>query len=188
MAGGLPFESLLELDAMTLLETDRSVLAFGTQPETFRWREASGRSRRYTPDILVTTGFGQVYREVKPWRRFRQDPTLNGRHEAIVAECKARNAGFEIWTCDEIRREPRLSNARSVLAEGRQVGDTVAEGAVRTVLPRCATLSNLAASSGLPPLRALRAILRLVALGEAEIDLDVPFGSSTRILHGRTGR
>jgi hypothetical protein len=188
MAAGMPFESLLELDALTILETDRSVAAFGTQPETFRWRDHRGRMRRYTPDLLIATALGRVYREVKPRERYRRDPTLGGRHGRIVEECEARHAGFGIWTCDDIRREPRLSNARAVLAEGRRVGDPAAEGSVRLHLQGCATVGALAGAAGLPPSRALQAVLRLVAMGDAGIDLDERFAPETRVFNGGAGR
>ncbi|MGY2051818.1 TnsA endonuclease N-terminal domain-containing protein [Methylobacterium sp. JK268] len=183
MAALIPFESLVELDALVVLEADCEVLQFGAQPVTFQWHDAGG-DRRYTPDLLVVTALGCTFREVKPARRLARDPTLRGRRRRIEAECAARGADFEVWTDKEIRREPRLSNSRAVLSEGRRVGDAWAEERVRAAMPNCATVGELAWAGGLPPVRALRAVMRLAALGEAGLDLDAPLGPSTRILAG----
>ncbi len=179
------FESLLEADALTLLEVDVAVVSYETQPLTLRWRDGAMRRRRYTPDLLVTTGHGLTYREVKPGRRYLRDPSLGGRRDRIEAECAALGANFEVWTDADIRREPRLSNARAILAEGRRVGDAWAEARARVLLPACATVGELARAAGLPPSRALRAVMRLAALGEAGIDVEAPLGPATRIQGGR---
>lgn len=187
MGAPVPFESLLELDALVLLEVDWKVVQFATQPVTFQWRDA-GRVRRYTPDLLVVTALGRTFREVKPARRLARDPVLRGRRERIEAECAALGADFEVWTDKDIRREPRLSNSRAVLSEGRRVGDALAEQRVRAVLPRCATVGEAAWAGGLPPVRALRAAMRLAARGEVGLDLDLALGASTRILAGGASR
>jgi hypothetical protein len=102
----VPFESLLEADLIELMERDREVAAYFAQPETFRWREKSGRARSYTPDFLVVFSNGlRCFREVKPSDRYARDPTLRGRRSQIEHECAVRGAAFEVWTEKEIHRQ-----------------------------------------------------------------------------------
>ncbi len=46
------FESSLEQDFLLILEFDRGVNRFASQPITIRWK-VDNRQRRYTPDVLV---------------------------------------------------------------------------------------------------------------------------------------
>ena len=55
----LPYESLLERDALLLLDLDPDVARFTAQPETFVWTEGS-RQRRYTPDVRLETTNGEL--------------------------------------------------------------------------------------------------------------------------------
>jgi hypothetical protein len=93
------------------MEQDEGIIAYYSQPETFRWHEASNKLRRYTPDFLVIHSDGQrVYREVKLRKRIDRDATLGGRRARIEMECSARGASFEVWTENEIRQNtfPRV--------------------------------------------------------------------------------
>ncbi len=122
--GGLvPFESLLEGDLIMWAAEDPDVVEIRAQPETFRWVDsATGRRRRYTPDLLVTLRDGSnVYREVKPHAVLVRDPGLKGRRRQIEAECRARGAGFEVWTEREIRQAPagRMRLRPATLDEAR---------------------------------------------------------------------
>lgn len=95
----VPCESALEVRACAAMERDPGIAVFRPQPETFRWRDAEGRRRRYTPDFLVEHADGaRSYREVKPSRVLARDPTLGGRRSEIEAECARRGASFVIWT------------------------------------------------------------------------------------------
>lgn len=86
-----------------VMRDDDDVVSFRGQPETFVWREASGRRRQYTPDFLVSLADRRmVYREVKPLEILLGDPSLKGRILDIRRECAERDATFEIWTEDEI--------------------------------------------------------------------------------------
>lgn len=128
----VPFESLLEGDLIMRAAADPDVVSLRAQPETFRWLDgATGRRRRYTPDLLVTLRDGsKVYREVKPYALLVRDPELKGRRRRIEAECLARGATFEIWTEYEIREardRPALLRA-ATLEEARRHAEAFAAG------------------------------------------------------------
>ncbi|MDH7970657.1 hypothetical protein QH494_00530 [Sphingomonas sp. AR_OL41] len=185
----LPYESLLERDALLLLDFDPDVAQFGVQPETFVWTEA-GRQRRYTPDIrLETVGGAVIYRQVKLATRLAADPTLGGRLPAIEAECAARGARHEMWLDTDIRRQPRLSNVRRLRAT---VAVLAAENldAIHTIITRLPIPSNLGAAAealGGRPVH-VNIVLGLVAVGELAVDLDRPLDDDTVLMRGRNAK
>ncbi|NYI24822.1 hypothetical protein EWH08_18705 [Sphingobium indicum] len=185
---GLPYESLLERDALLLLDFDRDVAHFSVQPETFVWTEA-GRQRRYTPDIRLEMADGKIiYRQVKLATRLAADPTLGGRLPAIEAECAARGGRHEMWLDTDIRRQPRLSNVRRLRAA---VAVLAAENlpAIRTIithLPFPLTLGATAAALGGQAVHT-NVVLGLVAIGDLVADLDRPLDENAILMPG-TGR
>lgn len=188
MQGDVPYESLLEADLVTVLCVDPELDGFWAQPEVFRWRQ-DGKARRYVPDFLIlTTAGARAYREVKPLRRLRKDPSLGGRRPAIEAECARRGATFETWTEDEIRRSPRLENAREILCHAGPVWDEPALAALRRTI-QAGTLPGTAGAllraAGLGP-DAFGTLLGLVALDELRIDLDQPLSLRSRLVGRRT--
>lgn len=184
-ADGLPYESLLERDALLLLDFDRDVARFSVQPETFVWTEA-GRQRRYTPDIRLEMADDRViYRQVKLATRLAADPTLGGRLSAIEAECAARGAQHEMWLDTDIRRQPRLSNVRRLRAA---VAVLAAENlpAIRTIithLPSPSTLGAAAAALGGQAVHT-NVVLGLVAIGDLVADLDRPLDENAVLMPG----
>jgi hypothetical protein len=116
-------ESTLEHDFLTLLEYDRRVEQYASQPITLRWRDAEGR-HRYTPDVVVsytdiavrsdptlrTTLFEVKYRsELKEkWAEFKP------KFKAAIAWTRDADMRFRIITEREIRT-PYLENARFLL-------------------------------------------------------------------------
>ncbi len=166
-----PYESLLERDAMLVLDTDVAVAKFAAQPDTFSWDDG-GRQRQYTPDLHVTMLDGRaVYRQVKPATRFALDPTLGGRLDAIKAECAARGATHEVWLDSDIRRQPRLANARRIRAAVAFLSDDALIATLLDVVGSLPTLGAATDALGGKP-EHFNMVLGLVAVGELEIDLD----------------
>ena len=182
---GLPYESLLERDALLVLDFDPDVAHLTVQPETFVWTEA-GRQRRYTPDIRLEMVDGEIiYRQVKLASRLAADPTLNGRLPAIEAECAARGARHEMWLDTDIRRQPRLSNVRRLRAA---VAVLAAENlpsirTILTLLPSPSTLGAAAAALGDQAVH-INVVLGLVAIGELVADLDRPLDENAVLMPG----
>ncbi len=185
MQVSIPFESLLELDLFLGLDLDPDVLAFSAQPETFQWTDLYGR-RRYTPDARATLKSGIVlFVQAKSRAKLAKNPDLDGRLVEIESQCRMRQASHVIWTEDEIRRTPRISNVRRLRASVAFLNDQDR----KFIIDACSAL-------GLPtPLGAildflgpqktqLNAVLALVALGYLRIDLDASIDSEIVIHAG----
>lgn len=181
-----PYESLPELEAMILLDTDPSVVAFHSQPETFRWRDA-GQHRRYTPDFVLMFADGRrQYREVKTEQGLRSDPTLKGKLPRILVECASRDADFAFWTVAQIRIEPRLSNAKR-LRSGFGHLDAPAIARMRDAVRRVglpSTIGELVKAAG-GGLDTEAAVLGLAGLGYLSIDVFAGLGPDASVTLGR---
>lgn len=91
------FQSWPEFLHLAILDVHSNVEFFSTQPETF---ELAG-NRAYTPDALIVFRRDRrpVFREVKPRRLLEIDTNkFWERVPAIVEQCEARGADFEIVT------------------------------------------------------------------------------------------
>lgn len=186
---GLPYESLLERDALLLLDVDPDVAHFTVQPETFAWTEA-GRQRRYTPDIRLETVDGRIfYRQVKLAKRLALDPTLGGRLPGIEAECAARGAQHELWVDTDIRREPRLANARRLRAAIAVLAEENLH-VIRAIITRLPFPSSLGVAAEALGGRAVHVniVLGMVAIGELAADLERPLDDNAVLMPGRNAR
>lgn len=133
LAHGSPvsFESSLERDWLLIQDFDRSVVEVREQPFTITYTDA-GRSRRYTPDVLVIKAMlkrakaihsHEVF-EVKPLDDLREHwHDLRARFLAANHYCRERGWKFSIVTEREIRT-PLLANAR-FLRPYRNIADNV---------------------------------------------------------------
>ena len=63
--GPAAYESTLERDFITLLEFSPEVEALKSSPSGWRWSDAAGSLRCYTPDTLVR--FGRSSAGATPW-------------------------------------------------------------------------------------------------------------------------
>lgn len=105
------FEELLELDLMHLLEASPAVAAYRPQPVAISYPDGEAL-RTYTPDLEVLLTSGQpLYVEVKPQDRLN-DPETSRKLNAIRGQLERDSARFEVLTCTDIRRQPRLDNIR----------------------------------------------------------------------------
>ncbi|MER9674593.1 hypothetical protein [Mesorhizobium sp. M0208] len=174
---------MLERDAMLVLDTDAAVAEFAAQPDTLSWEDC-GRQRRYTPDLRVVMRDGRtVYRQVKPAARFALDPMLGGRLDAIEAECAARGATHDIWLDSDIRRQPRLANARRIRAAVAFLADDVLIAAQLDTVGSLPTLGAATDALGGKP-EHCNMVLALVAVGELEVDLDVALEPGAALRRG----
>jgi len=117
------FESLLEQDFLLLLEFDRGIYRFASQPITIRWKDGSCQ-HRYTPDVLVeyTPAMVDHYPylkptlfEVKPERILKQEwSTLKPKFKAAIHWCREYECRFRIVT-ERYIRTPYLSNIKFLM-------------------------------------------------------------------------
>ena len=117
-AGQAMFESTLERDFITLLEFDRGVDQFEVQPLVIQWMDAKGKTRTYTPDVLVwysAKGRKPVIFEVKYRDDLRQHwQEYRPKFKAAVRFAKAQGWRFKIVSEQEIRSQ-KLENAKFLL-------------------------------------------------------------------------
>lgn len=181
------FESSLERDFLVLLDFNRRVQEFHTQPVTIRYRYA-GRDRRYTPDVFVVyycdddpTLYEVKYREDlrRDWHKLRPG------FKAAIKFAKRERARFKIVTEREIRT-PLLSNIKFLRHCRRQLShESIEEQVVRTLATlgesTPETLMRAAFCDDQHRLYALSALWRMVALGRIEADLEAPLSMQTPV-------
>lgn len=181
------YESTLEADCFTLFEFDPNIRSYEEQPIRIEYTDRSGRSRRYTPDALVTyrTDIEPAHRrrpllcEIKPresfvgrWREWRE-PLRAGR-----AYAEQRGWDFKVLTEREIRT-PYLVNARFLLPYQQSPAEATREQILHDVLyelRQCdvETLLLAACHDRWNRAELLPALWRMVAWGDVGCNLDEP--------------
>lgn len=114
------FESSLEQDFLLLLEFDRGVLRYASQPIAIRW-DIDGHKRRYTPDVLIEYTKDMIERyphlkptlvEVKPEAILKRDwALLRPKFRAAIRWCREYHCRFRIVT-ERYIRTPYLRNVK----------------------------------------------------------------------------
>jgi hypothetical protein len=111
-------ESLLELDALMLLDAfDRTIVDIRSQPFALEYRH-NGAFRSWTPDFLVERdGARPELIEVKALKRVYPDDLsereeVHDRFEALEDTAERKGFSFRLLTESEIRVQPALYNAR----------------------------------------------------------------------------
>ena len=102
-------ESLLERDAVLIIERSPGVKRYQEQAETILYYDGD-RQREYTVDFLIE-GFNQevVRVEVKPSKELLKH-TIADKLEKVAAHYAALGQSFRVVTEETIRREPLHSN------------------------------------------------------------------------------
>ncbi len=177
------YEGLLARDFILILEQDDAVLRYQEEPAPFRWHDGV-RWRSYTADFAVEIDDGRrVAVEVKPRTRVIRLGWDGIRHRIEAGARAAGYDGFELWTEVEIDAL-RVANAALVASERTFVADEAEQHTMRVVLDRFGgqgLVRDLRAASGLQA-RAFRAVVALVARGEAELaDPGRPFDDHAMI-------
>jgi hypothetical protein len=173
------FEELLELDLMHLLEAAPAVAAYRQQPVDITYPDGDA-VRKYTPDLEVLLTSGQLlFVEVKPQERLK-DPETARKLEAVRVQLERDDIRFEVLTCTDIRRQPRLDNIRWLY---RQAGtapvtaDAADFGARRLAASGPHTIGSAHAAfrgTGLDP-------ATLILMGVCTCDIDQPVSFETPI-------
>ncbi|NHQ87306.1 hypothetical protein HA050_14410 [Iodobacter sp. HSC-16F04] len=109
MGDTVHWESLLEKDALLLLELSPGVAAYQEQPEVIEYFDGE-QFREYIPDLKVVLLDGTIrYIEVKPFDQLAR-PSIRKKYEAIALHFQSIQSPYRIVTEVEIRREPLFSN------------------------------------------------------------------------------
>lgn len=125
------WESLLEKDALLLMELSPGVLSYQEQPEEISYWDGQAM-RGYVPDLRV-----HLYEEtsmlveVKPAEELER-PSVRAKYEQIAQQLQEQGEHFLILTDQEIRKEPQYSNlcqllyrynhSPSLLPSAREIG------------------------------------------------------------------
>lgn len=177
------WESLLERDAIYLLEFSPGVVSYQEQPAIVRYFDGS-QLRDYYPDFrLVLNDGSEFHLEVKPESKLARPP-VRARMEAIAAHYAQQGRKFRIATEREIRREPLLANVRMLtyLRDGRG-----------HVLPSVAELAKVFEADTVPfstieAVLGRETVLRLLAASRLSCDLTRMLSSDTPVALTHGGR
>jgi hypothetical protein len=191
--GPAPFESLLERDFQTLLSVDPRILEYAAQPHQLEYwtPDHGGRQvkRRYTPDYVARDRNGQILIfEVKA-KRFATASQWSEIEPYIAAAYEEdHGARFLIFTENEIRQQPRLSNCQILLSHRADLEDDEADLIVSDIMlassePRTMGEVQLQAGTlGLDARRTYSAIMRAILAGSIRTDLSQSFGPHSSLI------
>jgi TnsA endonuclease N terminal/TnsA endonuclease C terminal len=188
------FESSLERDLLALLEFDPNIVHYEEQPIKIEYVDADGKSRSYTPDILI------VYRNenVSPFGRthilgevkyrpelFSKWKELKPKFKAARQLCKNRGWKFSIFTEVEIRT-PYLKNIRFLLPCRNYVPNSEYCDSVIRILEQfdsltVAELLNIYSANEMERLLVIPYIWQLTAIGKIQADLNLPLNMNSRL-------
>jgi len=188
--GPAQFESTLERDFLTLLEFDPHVERFEVQPVTIEWKDANGKSRQYTPDVLIHFKHHAetpILYEVKPRNVLKKKwSELRPKFKAAVRYAKESGLRFKIITDKEIRTV-YLDNVRFLLPfvrRGAQIEAHMDLLVDKLQEQGATTPAGLIASIFKDPwhqAELLPALWYLVGTRQITVDLDQPLNMSTQI-------
>lgn len=171
------WESLLELDAILLLEFSWGVLSYREQPALIQYYDGD-KVRDYYPDFeLVLEDGSLLHLEVKPSAELAK-PAIQAKYSAIAAHYQSRQQAYRIVTEQEIQREPLLGNVRTLAyLTGKKS---------QQQLPDVQAVAKAMGSDELPFLIVERMLgremtLRLIARGTLRCDLAQPLSGETPV-------
>ena len=191
------YESTLERDLLRKLSYDSRVLDVFEQPLTLTWRDAKGRARTYTPDLLVQwRSIGEYWEDrISPWlievkpreelrrywnqwhpkfREAARQAAAKGWRFRVMDESRIRDATFgNIVTLDRYDTRGSLDALTYVLASIKRSGVTT----IGETLDRLFTSPELRSAG-------LHGIYRLIAARLIDCDLSLPLSEQTEIWCG----
>lgn len=182
--GLIEFESLLEHDFLVLARSDGITTSVRPQPIKLYWWDPRTRQwRLHIPDFAVGRRFvpKPVYIQVKPKAVADE---MSDELRLIKAAFFQRGLIYEIWTDEDIHRQPRFSNAELLFDQSGPLEDVEALDRVREVLRKAApsvlTVGEVREAAGIGP-RAFQAILRLHVRDEVDLNLERPLDAKALV-------
>lgn len=167
------WESLLERDAILLMEFSRGILSFREQPERIIYHSGA-ESREYFPDFVVDFGHTIAHIEVKPTAQLRT-PKVSQKLSHIFTHYDRQGRIFLILDETRIRQQPLLDNLCRLQSFNRPRQDI--ERLRSHYLCQCGqegiSLAEAIAHMGEP------SILALLAYGVLDCDLEKPLCGHT---------
>ena len=178
----IAWESLLERDAILLLEFSPGVVSYRHQPAVIDYSDGE-QMRKYYPDFEAILVSGEVvHLEIKPEEELRL-PDVEAKYQLVAADYQRRQHRFRILTDADIRIEPLLGNLKILFAlRGKSAQSGFSVHAWRSLFgPASVPFSVAEAELG----QAF--LLRLLANDSASCDLHQPLAGDTVVTINRGG-
>lgn len=175
----LQWESFLERDAMVLHDVDTTVSRFKEQHVCLGF-ELDGEKHVHYPDLYVETTEGRVFREIKT-NKDAADAFVLARAKHLEAALLPRGYRYELLAESEIRREPRLSNAKTLLRYGRNKVSLDEYELLRRRVERMGVVTWGDACQGRLGQKGRALIARMVLEGKCRMNLDASWDETTQI-------
>lgn len=172
MKAMIPWESHLEYEFLCIAEVDQSISNIYAQPRWIHFRHR-GKERAHAPDFFICQNGEAIYIEVKPLARTRAEDFTQ--RTATVAEILAKEgAKYVVVTEEEIRRQPLMTNVRTLLRGRGTTPDSGTRAALRALVRttfngRC-TVRQLCSATGLGRITS-DVVYSLILRGELETNL-----------------
>lgn len=174
----IQWESPNELNALRLLDADPAVRAFHEQPLAIRFA-LDGATHLHYPDLLVEwSDDSRELWEIKPVREAGRPEYLA---RTRVLEPALLHAGFvyRMVLAEDLKREPRLSNALTLLKYGRGPIVDADRERIRQLFIASPIVRWAAATNGDLGPRGCAVLCRLVLEGALSFDRDKQLVAST---------
>lgn len=171
-------ESQQERKLALLLERDRTVRDYGSQPEALYWQEVNGKQHTYVPDFIVWRVDGHVeFHEVTLTMR-QSDPQQHNRQLAAHHICEERGWQYIVHMEDSLPNDTVTANLFILYAyRSRSFAHAAVQSAIELQLhtvaqPLCQLLPQLETHLGLPQPTLQMAVLHLLWHDILETDLN----------------
>lgn len=187
-----PFESSLEAIAHLHLSVDFRIKCYTCQPHKLHYwipNDEGGQDKHeYTPDFIVLTKDGRLLIIDAKASRFANDEAWTKREPFIRASYQSEfNAELLVWTENDLKAEPRLSNARTLYRHRFEPQDKSPELDVRRALTSHSESTigglcdELIQSGAHTPSDVYGAIMRLALGGELILDGRAKYNRATSV-------
>jgi hypothetical protein len=175
----IEWESTNELNAFRLLEANSTVLKYWEQPCVIQY-EMDGETRRHFPDALVQTLRWRELWEVKELAD-AQRPAIIKRTELLKLALPQHGYIYRLVIAENLAREPRQTNIKTLLKNGRQKVPLLITERVRQIITRCGCLTWGAVNDGTIAPIDNRVVCRLLLDGFLFCDLNEYWSSATKL-------
>lgn len=132
MGRSVQYESPNERNAFRLLDADPSVLTYREQPAAINY-VLNGDTRTHHPDILVERVNSLEFWEVKT-AKDASKPDVQRRTDLLERTLPAFGYTYRVVLAEDLHREPRLTNVKTLLRLGRQPVSPLAREQLRRLL------------------------------------------------------
>lgn len=174
----IEWESENELNAFRLLDVNPAVRSFREQPCEIRY-VLHGELHRHYPDALVELDTGNELWEIKPEREAIAQDTVD-RTQLLSGALPNHGFRYRVAIAEDLRREPRLTNAKILLRHGRSEISPLDRERVRLALLPTGYVTWGFVLNGALGYQGRSHICRLALEGLLAFDFEQPLVEATR--------